>query len=41
MSESRRCRKPFGEQQNFVHRFAFREFFNRAPFVKQARRWSG
>ena len=38
MGKGRRRREPFRQQQNFIRRFAFGEFLNRAPFVKQARR---
>ena len=38
MSQGGRCRKPLGEQQDFIGRLPFGEFFNRAPLVKQARR---
>ena len=38
MSKGRRRRKPFRQQQDFVHRFAFGELLDGAPFVEQARR---
>ena len=38
MREGRRGGEPFRQQQHFIRRFAFGQFLNGAPFVKQTRR---